>query len=1400
MGEFADQFYRTWCYEGRNVRGSSGWGIRAKSASLTLQEAENLQERGNYWYPLKPSAPMGRRLALFRSDGGTLLAHGVPRTGLVGGRDKVSFEHILVRLPMDFSALDALKLWRSPDWRMDDGDYGTALDQILWKAARPGADFPAAQALGSAEGAHFPDGILASQFLAEPEVGRWAASVVSACGAILHGEKKKLYILGRDDTIAHLLFAAIYCLPECLRRRVTFSTHENPGMAPENIQIVGVTSLEQDSTDLPSHCFTPDYCALNLFRGTCSDNIHVTPFARLATEWLRTRSFAEMARVRSRFDQLDPEEHPGTAELNMLAEHASTGPQAWLSFTTSAGVFLSVIANSADASSLVEEALRDPALAKTLSTNLAAWLPGRPKTRQAFITALADVGRSKLLEDKVGAFDCLKKIATFASLCSKDPKRAYWKELLGVCSAPNMRPFPSLQTRLLTLGCWYDTEAGLKAAKDEDRFRDLAVAWLDARPPDRFETHLFQILESDIIVELKQEALRLLLCKGRDTLRRVLDVVRRDATRRDQFIRFWLDRTTGLPEALAEVVLFDMCSGGDFESVKWYADISEAVHHDLQEQFWSGLFDKCAVLTFTHAPKKSRPITWQDFSDQLEPQRAVELSSNAQLPPIDTRIGVLREWCRIPEQDRDFQAGLIKLRDCWLDVAAAELPKILTSELPFEWKEQRLKFCLTGKTRLHPQEAEAILICLNQRNNRHPSLTLFEFVFRERPGWGNILEALEKGSPWWKSFLEGYANEFIRQCYVVEDDHHAAVEWWSRNHREILPDRVRSHHVIGAYLRLPDGFRMESDRGDGKETPITTQWKGILDPTSESARQPKLASRGATSGDSELEDLRRTVIRKWLENGSFKSLGKALDWFGKGQWAASPFELIKMFCRNLGEVSLQFADPKLEQNLTIIRSLIDPEAAAEDHRTTLRSINLEDLVGFLMTYLPKRLWLPETKGVRVLEALRTDVYKMAERKCPNLDDAKEWVDTCYVLARAFQQDVIDPKDVRKVAKAYKELAGREDSNIRKQITKVLARRMSQQPESPFQVLDDTVPTISDPAKPELVKEFLIEFQSHITAIESGVHNGLLAKQYVLSLTSQAICTVEGVSWGLQETVIEDLLRRFARVLDKTSKSNVNAAVRGRERETRDLWYKASDHQQSWSEKARDRLEDFLKSLQELSTRQKSAIALGGLLIAFAIAWVAYPWLGAKLVGSYWHPHPYYTKVIRLWHQFRIRGIIPFSQPSTRSTTNMPSVTLTVLLEGKEPGVVDVQFATNALPYLLHMVEARDLYSGTNRNSLCRFLSSSPYQDRAIVGFERFVAESASAEEGLTKLLRDESPEVRICAMKCLGAIAPVVKNSYYQVRKLYFDPDRSVRIQATNTVMQMGGPVLKKGVPQRWQG
>jgi hypothetical protein len=417
----------------------------------------------------------------------------------------------VARLPKDISALDAIKLWRSSAWCLEDGEFSSKLEAFAWTEEALGPDFQIRVEMKEMGQVADSDSAVALGFLSQPDVMSWASYVLRACLAISGGLVEKFFIAGKDDTIARLLFVAFYCLPERLRRGLTFSTHENP-KGTKGVQIVGVTTFEGAELDLPSYCYNGKYCALNTFNETKTDSLAASSFAESAIQWILYGQYGLLAQVREGFDALDPADKPTIGDLDLLAEHPVLGDdvpmetEGLLKLCGSAAIGHSKVRDLKELSVLVGQAESSSGYRDRLVSQLVAWLPQHSKASEEFPVVLAQIALARLQEGQ--SFGELAWLATLAGQISPGLDRRFWEAFLMACQpaagqwASGKAPVPMLDTRLNLLQEWEK----LPNVKDQATFRGLVDCWLRVTPRE-----LIQVLNSSLLSGLKREAVRLCL-------------------------------------------------------------------------------------------------------------------------------------------------------------------------------------------------------------------------------------------------------------------------------------------------------------------------------------------------------------------------------------------------------------------------------------------------------------------------------------------------------------------------------------------------------------------------------------------------------------------------------------------------------------------------------------------------------------------------------------------------------------------------------------------------------------------------------------------------------------------------------------------------------------------------
>ena len=503
-----EQFYRTWCYAGHSVSGADGWKIRAKSAGLPLPEAEGMADLANYWVPtrLSPATPPGTRLALFRpSATQAVLVHGVLRPGLVGGRAGVSFEHVIARLPPTFSAFEAVRLWHSPGWRLDDGDFGPALSPFVWDEQACGPEFragavaPTGWEAAPADPAAEADALAAS--LVEHYPGLPWAYALQACIALGQRTVEKVFIAGPDDEIIRLLYVTFYCLPASFREQLTFSTHENP-KGTKGVKIVGVTTFEGEEPDLPGFCYEGQYRALNLFTGNRSDGLELGPFAASAIDWLRCGQGAYVRQIRERFEDLNPSDNAGLRELDLLSQEQSRGedlvsqPEALLEVCASPPIARARISRPTELARILACAAASEDFQARLTREWSGWLPADPIASEQLVAALAGTAHGEL--ERQAPFERVQRASQFGRMVDPGLGERIEERLLQLCqAAAREASVPPIDLRLRLLESWLALPSGPEFLPEHAPAR-----WLEASPVE-----LSRFLTSQLPFRFKRQAL-----------------------------------------------------------------------------------------------------------------------------------------------------------------------------------------------------------------------------------------------------------------------------------------------------------------------------------------------------------------------------------------------------------------------------------------------------------------------------------------------------------------------------------------------------------------------------------------------------------------------------------------------------------------------------------------------------------------------------------------------------------------------------------------------------------------------------------------------------------------------------------------------------------------------------
>ena len=215
QGKTVEQLWYMWSDVGLDTIRA---GFRIRAASEGLQDirsvrVQNLDYYQRYFLPQNtvhstiPANIAPICLSLINTGEERILVHKT-YTGKDGiGRYGAFFIHLLAGLPEEFSAMDAILLWRSEFWQ----DSDRLLDRRSTSLrCEPLEDLKKARR---------------DIALDISKVKQYLPYVIQAY--LTKKSLQKLYIAGSDDTIAQLIFGLMYSLPEQLWKNLTFSTYEH---------------------------------------------------------------------------------------------------------------------------------------------------------------------------------------------------------------------------------------------------------------------------------------------------------------------------------------------------------------------------------------------------------------------------------------------------------------------------------------------------------------------------------------------------------------------------------------------------------------------------------------------------------------------------------------------------------------------------------------------------------------------------------------------------------------------------------------------------------------------------------------------------------------------------------------------------------------------------------------------------------------------------------------------------------------------------------------------------------------------------------------------------------------------------------------------------------------------
>ena len=1098
MGNGYEQFYRTWCYSGRSVSGADGWKVRAKSDGLPLPEAEGMGDLASYWCPTEFSreTPPGRRLALFRRQNDSVLVHGAPVAGLVGGRGGVSFEHGVVGLPKGVSALEAVRLWRSPAWRVEDGSFSPKLERFAWHAVARGPDFPVQS--GGASGGDGDDGV-ALGILNRGDVMPWAAYVLRACLAATDGTVDKVFLAGKDDTIVRLLFLAFYCLPEQLRSRLTFSTHENP-KATKGVQIVGVTTFEGEEADLPRHCYEGKYCALNTYSGDKTESLRTSLFAETAIQWILYGQYGLLAAVRTNFDALAPADNPGAAELDLLAEHAPIGGEApagtegLLKLCGSAAIGHAKLRDRNEFSSMIRVARDDNNVKEGLVAQFSKWLPSHGAAVEELPKRMSESGFDGLREGE--SFADLAWLGEFGGRLGNCEQK-YWEGLLVKChgAVGEATFFPALQTRIGLIGRWEKWHR-LDHGRG-DAFSEVVEKWLQVQPQE-----LGVVLSSELREDLRREAVRLWLRSGiPDSFRKVVEGARKIGVFRDQMVaqlkglvKEQSNALNGFSQQLAGMGLSDLKLRCGFDHVQWLGNLAGEAGQGKESEFWEQLLANCAVGA-------SRPELGNSF-----------------VPDLETRISLLERWEKTGKAGQNER--LQGLAEAWLRGTPQEVVKVIESGLSVSLKVTGLRLCFGRSAPVESREAGTILnlVC------KEAALT--KAVFFEMPGWqaGTAVKRVPEDC---FRVLLACQDEQMRLADLLGERTLEAVEFWNRNAPKAVPLRMRARLSFGEYAKNPGSFRQAT----------------ALDPE---LRNPEFWRR-----EEDREEAVSGALDRVLSRGELGDFERALDWFGEKKWASSSAELIRMSYNRIAAKSVHCRDVGLDRVLTILGLVLregkESRSGAGGAGQNADGVPSEmgeaefDALGRLaMRYLPGSSLLKSSAGRWLLGALHAQWQLLAPLQ-------QEWVQKLRSLTEV--QDLLGSEAklehekvgelIGSLANAYTAMGKAEDKEVREWINGLLLQWVEQEPKKASSILFQFMNKVYETHEELFLDHFITPFRHGLVGLEKAKGNGLVATEFVLWCYNDR---VQGV-FGRRSGLVDGWLREFLNGMSKGSRARTDKNLR-----------------------------------------------------------------------------------------------------------------------------------------------------------------------------------------------------------------------------------------------------------------
>ena len=1117
MAEGYEQFYRTWCYSGRSVSGADGWKIRAKSEKLALPEAEGFADLANYWSPTefrREFAP-GRRLALFRRPEDCLLAHGVPVPGLVGGRGGVSFEHVVVGLPKGFSALDAIKLWRASIWQTQDGDFSPQLAQLSWGSDSGWTDFQPPRNL-AAEG----DSAVVMELLNRTEIVSWSSFMLRACLAAATGAVDKVFVAGTDDSIARLLFVALYCLPEQFRRTLTFSTHENP-KATKGVQIVGVTTFEGGETDFPRYCYDGRYCAINTFNGTKSDNLTTSFFADSAIQWLLAGQFIFLENARLGFDALDPADNPGIGELELLAQNpllgdgAALDSEGCLKLLGSPAIGHAKLRDPSELVAIINLASSDEGFRNSVAEQLSTWLPKHVTASKEFPSKLADIALDQIKTEK--SYEVVAWLAEFCRAVDSHLELPFWERLLLLCQtwvnegAGSKEPLPAIDTRLQLINVWHQWHQ-LPEQFSGDPFGEVVSAWLQVSPED-----LWAVLNFSLKDNLKQLTLTLWLnVKTPGEFQTVMKQSSDDeafgdlmASQLAGLFKARPDSLRGFPASLAAVGVEELRADSNLARMTWLARFANKVSPMLEARFWEELLVACEAGI--SRPEKDQPL----------------------LPKLETRIGIMERWERQTKGKSDILKGVIA--GSWLRVGPQELLLVLTSGLSAELHLESVRLCLTGTLPIDQPMGDRIISMISK------NLKLTKGLFFGVPQWNRGMTITQVPEMCWLKLLESQ-TEKLSLADFLDEGFLEMVAFWVYQVPKAVPPPMRALFSFGQFFKSPGSFQ-------------------------ESSKLPELLQSGFWTRRTDRMAAAAGAIDKLMNRGDLADFERALEWFGKEKLTNSPVEFLELAYARAQIDAVKCRDESLHQLLEVLGLVLkewknpslrtDKGATSEPMVSKWNSEEYKALGRIGKRYLPGSSLLKSPKGQQLIQFLNTQSHLLDPLH-------NKWIQNMHTLLQICNATEFQSEMIETLAKAYLELDKEADTDIRAEINAMLLKLVAENPNALQLALVAFVNSVYLSNENLFLKGFMPGLIDKLIKLERGNESGAVAEKIVLFCIEGCFLTGTNENFsGRRSQDMADWLDRFSKSLTPKSMKRVNQLAKKWDEPSRNRWHQVSGYKEKW---------------------------------------------------------------------------------------------------------------------------------------------------------------------------------------------------------------------------------------------